>query len=77
MTGSARVRNVVFSLATTLALGFGAAQAFAAPGAAAGAAVQACTSLQSYRCGQDCKSRGYPWGTCAELPDGSTYCNCF
>lgn len=73
-----RIKRAVFSVVTVLALGFGAAQAFAAPSAPqkAGTAA-ACTDLQSYYCGQSCKSRGYPWGTCAELPGGGTYCNCF
>jgi hypothetical protein len=50
----------LFALATVSALGFGAAQAFAAP--AAGAQARACTSAQ---CNADCRARGYDGGICA------------
>lgn len=73
MTGSARRRNVVFSVATLLTLGFGAVQAFAAPRAQADAARRAC-SLAS--CDYGCRSRGYLGGLCDEV-NGTQYCECY
>ncbi|HEU4883867.1 MAG TPA: hypothetical protein VFT45_16525 [Longimicrobium sp.] len=61
-------RRGIFALATAAALGFGAAQAFAAPAQAAGA--WACTNAQ---CNLDCKARGYDGGICA----GSWGCACW
>jgi hypothetical protein len=63
-----RTRRALFALATAAALGFGAQQAFAAPGAAADA--RACTNAQ---CDADCKARGYGGGICA----GSWGCACW
>ena len=79
MNVSSRLRNAVFSAATVLSLGFGAAQAFAAPRApeAVGAAMAECTSYDIYYCNQSCKSRGYFAGTCEVLSNGYKYCNCF
>jgi|GEM_PF-2239061 len=77
MNRPARIRNAVFSMVTVLSLGFGAAQAFAAPRASAETAMEACTSLDVYRCNQSCKSRGYFAGTCEVLSNGYKYCNCF
>ena len=74
MPGSSRIRNAFFSAATVLALGFGAAQAFAAPSAPQrdGAAL-ACA--QPY-CYNSCRSSGYLGGFCEEF-NGSTYCECY
>jgi hypothetical protein len=58
----------LFALATASALGFGAAQAFAAP--AAPAEARACTNAQ---CNLDCRARGYDGGVCA----GSWGCACW
>jgi hypothetical protein len=76
MNVSTQARNAVFAVATVLSLGFGAAQAFAAPRAAE-TSMTACTSYDVYYCNQSCKSRGYFGGTCAELSSGTKYCNCF
>ena len=58
----------VFALTTAAALGFGGAQAFAMPAAAAES--RACTSAQ---CNLDCQRRGYDGGICA----GSWGCACW
>jgi hypothetical protein len=58
----------LFALATVAALGFGGAQAFAAPRPAA--AMRACTNAQ---CDADCKRWGYDGGICA----GSWGCACW
>lgn len=54
--------------AVAAALGFGGAQAFAAPGAAADA--RACTNAQ---CNTWCRQQGYDGGICA----GSFGCACW
>jgi hypothetical protein len=54
-----RAQRGMFALATVGALGFGAAQAFASPGAAAEA--RACNGGQ---CNRDCKARGADGGFC-------------
>ncbi|HEX5869802.1 MAG TPA: hypothetical protein VFY65_05295 [Longimicrobium sp.] len=53
-----RTRHGVFALAMAAALGFGTAQAFAAPGAAAG---PVCTNPQ---CDRECRLQGYDGGVC-------------
>lgn len=66
-------RKGIFALAVAAALGFGAAQAFASPGAEA---ARACSQPQ---CDQYCKSRGATGGQCVmggcmcyvELPPAS------
>ena len=58
----------LFALATASALGFGAAQAFAAPSEAT--AARACTNAQ---CNTWCRSQGYDGGICA----GSWGCACW
>jgi hypothetical protein len=73
MTGSARIRNTVFSLATVLTLGFGAAQAFAAPSAPQKGAAMACNIST---CMWLCQRSGYSAGFCEEF-NGSSYCECF
>jgi hypothetical protein len=63
-----RTQRGLFALATAAALGFGAAQAFAAP--AAPGARAACTTAQ---CNLDCRRMGYDGGVCA----GSWGCACW
>ncbi|HEU0300750.1 MAG TPA: hypothetical protein VFR37_14915 [Longimicrobium sp.] len=66
-----RTQRGLFALAMAAALGFGGAQAFASPGAAAGdAAARACTNAQ---CNLDCRRMGYDGGFCA----GSWGCACW
>lgn len=79
MNVSTQARNAVFAVATVLSLGFGAAQAFAAPRApeAVSASMAECTGTDIYYCGQSCRSRGYFGGTCEVLSNGFKYCNCF
>lgn len=55
-----RMQGGIFGLVTAAALGFGGAQAFAQPGAAA-EGVRACSSGP---CDQYCKSRGATGGYC-------------
>lgn len=55
-----RMRSGLFALATAAALGFGGAQAFASPGAAADAE-RACNGAQ---CREYCRSIGYDDGRC-------------
>ena len=62
-----RTRSGFFALATAAALGFGGAQAFASPGAAADAE-RACNGAQ---CRQYCRSIGYDDGRCDQ---GSCAC---
>jgi hypothetical protein len=62
-----RTQRSLFALASVAALGFGAAQAFAAPAAAD---ARACTTAQ---CNLDCRARGYDGGVCA----GSWGCACW
>lgn len=73
MNGASRIRNAVFAAVTALSLGFGAAQAFAAPGAPAkGDAVLACNPAT---CSYDCTRRGYYGGICMSY-NGTLYCYC-
>lgn len=76
MTGSARIRNGVFSLATVLTLGFGTVQAFAAPGAPQQKNEESCTGAQWSTCVNRCRSQGYMGGTC-ELYNGYPLCDCY
>lgn len=62
-----RTRRGLFALAMAAALGFGAAQAFAAPAAAD---ARACTNAG---CNTWCRSQGYDGGICA----GSFGCACW
>lgn len=71
MTRSAMcLRKALFASVTALALGFGAAQAFAAPAPAADAKNSLYCSQAS--CNYDCRRRGYSGGFC-----GAVYCNCY
>ena len=54
-----RTRTGIFSLTVAAALAFGAAQAFASPGAAK--AQRACDPAQ---CDASCKARGFTGGYC-------------
>ena len=56
------LRHGLFAAATTLALGFGARQALAAPGATGDAA--ACTATWAAKCNDICVGKGYDYGTC-------------
>ena len=74
MKVSTRVRNAVFSLTTVLALGFGAAQAFAAPAAKPDA--KAAFYCSAYSCNFDCQRRGALGGFC-ETIGGYSRCECY
>lgn len=76
MTGSTRIRNAVYSAATVLALGFGAAQAFAAPGAPQKDAGASCSGTQINSCYYSCRSRGYMSGICELSSSGYPLCEC-
>lgn len=57
-----RMQRAGFAAAMAAALGFGGAQAFASPGAAARAdEMRACSSGQ---CSRDCRRAGYDGGFC-------------
>ncbi len=75
MNGRAQIRNVVFSVATMFALGFGAVQAFAAPGAAPQRNADSCTGAQWQSCYWSCRSQGYRSGIC-EVYNGYPVCDC-
>lgn len=63
MKGTTILRQGLFAAATTLALGFGAMEAMAAPGARAGTAA-ACTATWAAKCNQICQDKGYDYGIC-------------
>lgn len=65
------LRHGLFAAATTLALGFGAREALAAPEAASGAAAY-CTATWAAKCNQICTDKGYDYGVCQE--PGSCVC---
>ncbi|HYW10590.1 MAG TPA: hypothetical protein VE871_01505 [Longimicrobium sp.] len=56
-----RMQRGVFAAAMAAALGFGGAQAFASPAAAAADESRACSSGQ---CTQECRRIGYNVGVC-------------
>jgi hypothetical protein len=56
-----RTARVLGALAVTAAMGFGGAQAFASPAAAAADESRACSSGQ---CTQECRKIGYNVGVC-------------
>ena len=64
-------RQGLFAAATTFALGFGAREALAAPGAKAAPAAY-CTATWAAKCNQICTDRGYDYGVCQE--PGSCVC---
>jgi hypothetical protein len=55
-------RQGLFAAVMALALGFGAMEALAEPGAARGAA--ACTAQWAAKCNDICASKGYDYGVC-------------
>lgn len=70
MTRSAMyLRKALFASVTALALGFGAAQAFAAPAPAADEKALYCSE---FSCNYDCRRRGYSGGFC-----GAISCSCY
>jgi hypothetical protein len=75
MNGSSRIRNAAFAAATVLALGFGAAQAFAAPQPAVKSGEKAfyCSPTS---CNFDCQRRGAVGGFCENL-GGYQSCACY
>lgn len=66
MNGSKLLRQGLFAAATTLALGFGAREALATPGAASGASGAYCTALWAAKCNDICVNKGYDYGVCQE-----------
>ena len=72
MYGSTRIRSAAFSLVTVLALGFGAAQAFAAPVAKPAAALY-CSPTS---CDLNCRQRGAAGGFCEDR-GGFQSCACY
>lgn len=62
-------RKGAFAAVMVASLGFGAAQALAAPSASA---VRAATSCSDERCDAICVSRGYSYGDCS-----TGACRCF
>ena len=65
------LRQAVFAVTTTAALGFGAVQAFAAPVAASSGA-RLCTNEAHLRCAEYCWTRGADNGMC--LAGGGCRC---
>ena len=64
MSRTKMLRNGLFAAATLSALGFGAAQAFAAP--AAPTSRFACNPWDEPRCIEYCQNKGADTGTCDE-----------
>lgn len=62
MKGSKIARQGLFAAVTTLALGFGAREALASPGAQSAPA--ACTATWAAKCNDICIGKGYDYGTC-------------
>jgi hypothetical protein len=71
MTGSKTVQRGLFAAAMTAALGFGAMEALAAPGAAKTAGAY-CTATWAAKCNDICVGKGYDYGVCQE--PGSCVC---
>lgn len=65
------LRNGLIALATMSVLGFGAAQALAAPAGPAG--VRACGPFPSPNCNTWCQERGYSRGVCTP----GNNCKCY
>jgi hypothetical protein len=59
------LRQGLFAAGTTLALGFGAMEALAAPRAAAPAGAY-CTAQWASKCNDICVNQGYDYGVCEE-----------
>lgn len=66
MNGSKLLRQGLFTAGVTLALGFGAMEALATPGAPSRGA--ACTATWAAKCNEICLGQGYDYGIC----DGAT-----
>lgn len=66
------LRNGLFSAVTVAALGFGATQALAAPGATASR--MACDARADSRCRTYCQSNGYDTGWCDPLWYAGCHC---
>jgi hypothetical protein len=58
------LRNGLFAAASTLALGFGALEALAAPAAPSSGAY--CTATWAAKCNSICAGKGYDYGVCQE-----------
>jgi hypothetical protein len=56
------LRQGLFAAVTTLALGFGAREALAAPAQKDGAA--ACTATWAAKCNDLCQAKGWDYGVC-------------
>ncbi|HEU4881680.1 MAG TPA: hypothetical protein VFT45_05530, partial [Longimicrobium sp.] len=69
---SHKLRNGLFSAVTVAALGFGATQVFASPGA--GAAARACSVQRDIYCNGWCQSQGWDAGRCNPLYTGGCQC---
>jgi hypothetical protein len=65
------LRTGLFATMTAAALGFGGAQAFAAPAGVSDA--RACAPAPFNNCPEYCQSIGYDTGTCV----GGGYCKCW
>jgi hypothetical protein len=65
------LRSLAFSLATVLALGFGASQALAKPGATA---ARLCSAQEDQRCATYCQSIRADTGYCDPLYAGRCKC---
>lgn len=63
MMGIKIARQGLFAAVTALALGFGALEALAAPGAPDGTA-SACTAAFAVKCNGICETQGWDYGTC-------------
>jgi hypothetical protein len=66
------LRNGLFAAVTVAALGFGATQALAAPGARASR--MACDAAADARCVTYCQSKHYDTGWCDPLWAGGCHC---
>jgi hypothetical protein len=69
MQRSKMVRQGLFAAAVTLALGFGAKEALAAP-----AAQSVATTCRPYLCNQWCQDQGYAVGFCEPETGGKCLC---
>lgn len=70
MSRTKMLRNGLFAAVTLSALGFGGAQAFATPAAAASA--RACDPYTDNQCRIRCENNGYDTGSCQV-----GYCRCW
>ena len=68
------IRKGLFGVATTVALGFGATQALAAPDEAGSAGRRACDPWRQAQCMDWCQSQGYDAGECNPFFVGGCRC---